>query len=345
MIRHLAPPPRRPQGLVAAVLDQMRRELGVTPEAITLHCAIPDLLAVTWACLRETVLAPGRLPRASKEAMAVAISRANACPYCIGAHGLMLHALGRGDEERRLASGSEPDDPQLAALTAWAASTSTPPSAAMAAVETTSSEPPFPPEARPEAVGTVCCFQYINRLATVLLGDSPLPAPLKWLGTPAKRLVGRSLRPAAERTPEPGEALTLVPAGIPRDPERWDHLAWTRGHSGIAAAFAVFAQVTDDAAEPVLEPESRERVRTVLARGPTEESPLDTTWLDEAVRDLDDDQRPAVRLALTTARAPHRVTGEDIAAFRERHPGDAALLGLLGWSAHEAAKGIARWLA
>lgn len=339
MIRYLASPPRRPDGLVAAVFDQMRREFGVLAEALTLHHPIPELMAVTWACLRETVLARGRLPRASKEAMALAISRANACPYCTDAHGMMLHALGSGDDERRLVAGDAPRDPHLAALAEWAASTSEPQPI----------DPPFATDERPEAVGTVCCFQYINRLATVLLGDSPLPAPLSWFRNPAVRLAGRSLSTVASRVPEPGEALALVPPEIPRDPQRWDHLTWARGHPRIAAAFAVFAQVTDDAAAPVLEPESRQAIRAVLAQrlaGDTapDTSWMDTAWLEEAVRKVKEGRRPAVRLALRTALTPHRVPEDDVEAFRERHPGDPALLGLLCWSAHEAAKEIARKL-
>ena len=345
MIRYLAPPPRRPAGLVASVFDQMRHEFGVMAEALTLHWTIPELLVVTWACLRETVLARGRLPRAWKEAMALAISRTNTCPYCIDAHGMMLHALGRGDEERRLVSGEAPEEPRLGALADWAASTSRPRSVAPRFAAAS----PFAVDERPEAVGTVCCFQYINRLATVLLGDSPLPAPLSWFRSPAVRFVGRSLAPVAGRVPEPGEALDLVPAEIPRDPQRWDHLGWARGDARIAAAFAVFAHVTDSAAAAVLEPESREAVRAVMARRLGEEpSPQtswkDSAWLDEALREVEEDRRPAVRLALRTALTPHRVTDEEVAAFRERHPGDPALLGLLCWSAHEAAREIARGL-
>lgn len=339
MIRHLAPPPRRPTGLVASVFHQIRHEFGVMAEALTLHHPIPELLAVTWACLRETVLARGRLPRAWKEAMALAISRTNTCPYCVDAHGMMLHALGHGDEERHLVAGETPEHPRLAALAGWAASTSGPRSVSQPA------EPPFTPDERAEAVGTVCCFQYINRLATVLLGHSPLPAPLSWFRNPAVRLVGRSLSPVASRVPEPGEALDLVPAEIPRDPQRWEHLGWARGDARIAAAFAVFAQVTDSAAKPVLESKSREVVRQVLAQRLGEKPSLDTGWLEDAEQEVEEPQRPAARLALATALAPHRVTEGDVAAFRDRAPGDPALLGLLCWSAHEAAKVLARRLA
>jgi len=337
MIRYLAPPPRRPAGLVAQVFDQMRREFGVLAEALTLHHPIPELLAVTWSCLRETVLARGRLPRPVKEAMALAISRANDCPYCIDAHGMMLQALGEGSEERRLRTGKAPEDGRLAAVTAWAAATGRAEASELEA-------PPFARDEWPEAVATVCCFQYINRLATVLLGDSPLPAPLKWLSGPAVWLAGRTLADTARRVPQPGEGLALVPESLSRDPGRWEHLGWADGSPVLAAAFATFAEVTDRAAAPVLEAREQETVRRALTAWSGEEPPLGRDWLEEPLGGLETDRKPAVRLALLLARAPHRVTADDVAAFRRRHAGDPALLGLLCWSAHETAKRMTRWL-
>ena len=43
--------------------------------------------------LRETLLAAGLVPRAAKEAVAVAVSLGNACPYCVQVHGGTLHGL------------------------------------------------------------------------------------------------------------------------------------------------------------------------------------------------------------------------------------------------------------
>jgi len=330
VIRYLAPPPRRPEGLVAAVFDQMRREFGILAEPLILHHPIPSLLAVTWVCLRETVLAHGRLPRALKEAVALAVSRANACPYCVDSHGIFLHALGEGGVERRLIAGEDPEDERLAAFATWAASSST--SGPLAA--------PFTPEERPEAMGTLCCFQYINRLATPLLGSSPLPAPVRWLRGPAVWMVGRALRDAASRAPAPGEALELVPERLSRDAGRWEHLGWADGQPHIAAAFAVFAEATEAAAGPGLSAEGRAVIREELARSRGAEPPLGREWLEARVEALGQEERPGVRLGLLVARAPHRVTGPDVEAFRQIHPGDAPLLGVLAWSAHEAAKEI-----
>lgn len=44
---------------------------------------------------RETLVA-GRVDRAVKEAVAVAVSKTNRCPYCVEAHATMLTAAGEG---------------------------------------------------------------------------------------------------------------------------------------------------------------------------------------------------------------------------------------------------------
>lgn len=337
-MRHLPPPPRDPDGLVAEVFEEMGREFGVLAEALTLHHPIPPLLAAAWSSLRETVIAGRWVPRAAKEAMALAISDANRCPYCVDAHGMMLHALGEGDAERSLVAGREPpDDPRLARLAAWAAATGR-------AGDPRLEEPPFAASEEPEVVGTVCCFQYINRLATVLLGPSPLPAPARWMRGTAVRLAGRVLARSARQRPEPGSSLGRLPSAPTPG-----HLGWARRSPVILHVFSAFALVLEEAilppaGRPILGPESQTLVRRVLATWNGEEPPLGSRWLEEPLEAAAEEDRPAVRLALLTALAPHRVEERAVGAFRARHPSDAALLALLAWSAHEAAKRISSWL-
>lgn len=332
----LIPPlPRRPGGPLGRVVSQVRGELGVVPEALGVHHPIPELLAVTWASLRESVVAPGRLPRPAKEAMAVAVSRANRCPYCMDAHGLMLHAQGRGEVERALRAGDEPADPRLARLTAWAATTGT---------GVLPEAPPVEPGEVPEAVATVCCFQYINRMATILLEDSPLPTWLRPWRRPALGWLGRFLGWRSRVEPERGRALALVPEAARREPERWDHLAWARGDPVIHATFAAFAETVEAAVAGVLPPEARDTLRRELASWGGGPAPLGRAWLEDSLKPVAGERRPAGRLALLAARAPHRVTAGDLEVFRRKHPTDAELLAILAWGAHEAARILGRRL-
>ncbi|WP_050565001.1 hypothetical protein [Salinispora oceanensis] len=80
-VRHLTPVPlSAATGLVAAVYRAVERDFGMLAPPLTLHAAAPPALAATWLMLRESLLVPGRLGRAAKEAMAVEVSAANRPP-------------------------------------------------------------------------------------------------------------------------------------------------------------------------------------------------------------------------------------------------------------------------
>ncbi len=64
---------------------------------LTLLSAQPDILAAVWSIWRESQLALGPVQRTSTEAIAAAVSRLNACTYCVDAHSGRLHALSAHD--------------------------------------------------------------------------------------------------------------------------------------------------------------------------------------------------------------------------------------------------------
>ena len=75
-----------------------------------------------------------------------------------------------------------------------------------------------------------------------------------------------------------------------------------------------------------------------------EDPGLGRGWVEQAVRDLDEGNRSAGRLALLTALAPYQVDGTVVRAFRERSPGDPQLLAALAWSSLAAARRVGSWL-
>ncbi len=77
-------------GLVATIYEQMADEFAIVPP-LTIHSVVPDILAGVWCLSREAfVVGPGG--RVRREMVAAAVSRSNACPYCVEVHSAMLHA-------------------------------------------------------------------------------------------------------------------------------------------------------------------------------------------------------------------------------------------------------------
>src|SRR5262245_12946241 len=93
MIKYIAPVSDRS---FKPIYGQIRRDFGLVGDIFKMHSPSPSLLAAFWAALRETQLV-GSLPRDVKEAVAVAVSKVNLCPFCIDAHSAMLIAAGNKD--------------------------------------------------------------------------------------------------------------------------------------------------------------------------------------------------------------------------------------------------------
>jgi AhpD family alkylhydroperoxidase len=86
-------------GKVKAIYEEIKstRGLAEVPNFWKQIAVYPDYLEATWRAL-NVVLAPGKLDRATKEAIAVAVSATNACDYCLGSHSDVLRSLGYDDE-------------------------------------------------------------------------------------------------------------------------------------------------------------------------------------------------------------------------------------------------------
>jgi AhpD family alkylhydroperoxidase len=328
-LRHLGPGPRAgATGAVARVHAALEREFGLLAPPIALHSPHPDLLAAAWVLLRETLLVPGDLPRAEREAVAAGVSLANACPYCVQVHGAVLGGV-RGDRAGRADAAALAADrigavgePGARALAAWARSGGTGP-------------PPVPGDQVAEVLGVALVFQYLNRMVTVFLGDSPLPASLPArAAAPAAALLGRVLAATARRPVVAGTDLDLLPAApLPAD------LGWAAGRPDLSAALARGTAAVDRAGSAVLGPAVRAAVTAaVLAhdgRPPREAGP---GWLGPVLADLPPEDRAAARLAAFTALTPHRVGDSVVEEFRSARPAPADLLAVTSWAALTAAR-------
>lgn len=317
-----------------ALAAQIRRDFGALVDPFLLHAPAPELLAGVWMACRECELV-GRVPRASKEAVATAISRLNQCPYCVDAHAVMLHAVERHAAAEQLRSGRGADvlDPTLRGLIGWAMATRTPDAPILRA-------PPFSAAEAPELIGMAVFYHYINRMVSVLLGSSPIPqVPAALLG-PAARMAGWWFALAAKRPKQPGAGLEFLPhAALPAD------MAWATPAPTIAAAFARFAAAVEAAGARALPVPVRQLAQRTIAAWQGAAPGLGRAWLEDPLAELAPELRPAGRLVLLTALAPYQVDPATVAAFQPGQPDDAALVGALAWASLSAARRIGTWLA
>jgi AhpD family alkylhydroperoxidase len=336
-IRHVRPvPPGAATGPVAAVYAQVERDFGMLAPPVVLHSAAPGPLAASWVMLRETLLVRGAADRAAKEAVAAAVSAGNACPYCVAVHGAVLRGLGHRGEAEAIGAdrAAALADPAWRDLAGWARS-----SGRREAV--LGRDLPFPAEQLPELAGVVVTFQYLNRMVTVFCEDSPLPAALPApLAGGMMRVLGSFLRPAARGAPEPGAALCLLPeAPAPGD------LGWAAGRPVIADAFARAFAAIEEAGARATDGRVRAVVTNELADWSGQPAGLGRSWVDDALSGLPGADRPAGRLALLTALAPHQVGERDIEEFRRDQRTSEDLIGLTAWASLAAARRVGSWLA
>lgn len=304
-VRHITPvSPRHADGVTAEVYRQVERDFGMLAPPIALHSPAPAVLAAAWAMLRESLVVTTTVPRAAKEAVATAVSMANACPYCVEVHSATLTGLSAGEVSED--------------VIAWARAGGAVP-------------PPFPTEHVPQLIAVAAAFHYLNRVVHVFLGDSPLPPGLPAAARgPAARFVGRVMRAPALRGGAPGESAPLLAdAPLPAD------LAWAASEPHIARAFAGAAAVAEKTA---VAPAVRDLLAAELSTWDVHSPGVSRSWADPAVRSLPERHQPAGRLALLVAKAPYQVTDDDVTAYRDGHPTDEALVELVAWAALSAAR-------
>ncbi|MBM7494538.1 AhpD family alkylhydroperoxidase [Micromonospora luteifusca] len=310
-------------GLTAQVYRQLSDEfLGPLPTFQALS-AVPEVLAATWALLREALLA-GDASRVDRELVASAVSRANRCQFCVDAHVLLLHALGEPKLAEVVARGETPPEPRHAELVRWAQASRSPEAADWSS--------PY----RPEITGTLLAFHFINRIVSALLDSDLLPGGLQ--RSPLVRSVGGRLYARTAREPkEPGRSLPLLPVGATASP------GWA-GDSPVGVAYAALKEAATQGGE-LLGDVARQTVTATVRweDGRLPARPAD--WAIDLVRDVPGRDRVGTRIALLAAFAPSAVSVGDVALWRFSHPADADLVRLVAFGAITATDHVARALA
>ncbi|WP_410818922.1 carboxymuconolactone decarboxylase family protein [Micromonospora sp. 050-3] len=324
--RYFTPAPARAAtGRTAAVYQQSRDDfLGPLPTFQALS-AVPEVLAATWALMREALLA-GDAPRVDRELVAAAVSRANRCQFCVDAHVLLLHALGAPKLAEAVARGDTPAEPRHAQLVRWAQASRSP-----RAADWTSPH-------GPEITGTLLAFHFINRVVSALLDPDLLPAGLQ--RSPLVRSIGGRLYAKAAREPKvPGRSLPLLDAHPTASRPAW------AGDSPVGVAYASLRNAATRGGEDLLGDVARHTVTATVRweDGRFPARPAD--WAVDLVRDVPGTDRIGTRIALLAAFAPSAISPGDVALWRLSHPADADLVRVVAYGAITATDHVAQALA
>lgn len=320
---------------VSRVYRQAERDFGMLAPPVALHSPAPGPLAASWMMLRESLLADGQVPRATKEAVAAAVSLGNACPYCLTVHTATLSGL-LGVPTGSAVSADRIDsiaDPRTRAVAHWARRSGSRSDSRTAA-------PPFPKEQAPEIAGVAVTFHYLNRMVNIFLADSPLPPAVPGVArTGALRVLGRFMSSAARAAHQPGASLDLLPAA-PLPPDLW----WAAGNPYVAEAFARAGAAVEAAGRQHVPAPVQAVLRARLADWDGAPLGPSRSWVEDEVRALPAGQRASGRLVLLTALASYQVDQPVIDAFGREQPGDQALIATTSWASMAAARQVGSWM-
>ncbi|TPQ17991.1 carboxymuconolactone decarboxylase family protein [Streptomyces sporangiiformans] len=314
--RHTTPPaPQSATGRTAEVYAQLAEDFGIERAAtFVVLSSAPELLAPTWALMRESLIA-GDGSRTGKELAALGVSAANRCPFCVDAHTMLLHATGDHALAETVARGGTPADEGHARVLAWGKATRAPGAPELTPL-------PFPREHAPAYIGTALSFHFINRIVSALLTENLLPGNIQRFRA-VRSLGGRSLSRTVRRRAVPGASLALLD-----DPGTGPGPQWATGTPVGPAYAALRAAATAGAG--LLDEDDQALVRETLRAWDGSHPSL--AWL--ALPDRE--RRPGARLALLAALAPYRITDEDVAAWRTPAHTDHCLVHLVAYGAFAA---------
>jgi AhpD family alkylhydroperoxidase len=142
--------PERAAGLLGELYTQIAKARGGVADIHKVQSLNPRAMAAHLDLYKAIMFQPSPLSRQWREAIAVAVSRANDCAYCVAHHQAALEGL-------------EPSDVP-AALLDWAARMTRQPGAASEADVTALRALGLTDRAILDAILTVGYFNYVNRL-------------------------------------------------------------------------------------------------------------------------------------------------------------------------------------
>ena len=83
---------------VNEILGEVQEAFGMLPKLWTLYANHPALLKANWE-KQKLIMNEGLLSAKLKQAIALSVSVANSCQYCVDAHKMMLESMGVNSED------------------------------------------------------------------------------------------------------------------------------------------------------------------------------------------------------------------------------------------------------
>jgi uncharacterized peroxidase-related enzyme len=163
--------PKAATGVVGEVFGEITKTFGMVPNLFRAYANHPDLLRTNWE-KHKAIMVDGELPRKTKESIALAISSANGCQYCIAAHSMALKRLEITNEEIEKIKRLEIHDGQEGAIVHFAFKAATDPHHVADQDLTRLRDLGFSDRQILEALGVMEIFSSYNRFLDAL--DVPL---------------------------------------------------------------------------------------------------------------------------------------------------------------------------
>ena len=98
MHRIMLTDPKAATGVVSEIFGEITKTFGMVPNLFRAYANHPDLFKANWE-KHKAIMVRGELSRKTKESIALAISDANGCQYCVAAHTMALKMLKVTKEE------------------------------------------------------------------------------------------------------------------------------------------------------------------------------------------------------------------------------------------------------
>lgn len=105
-------------GATRELLDQVKAKVGMLPNLILHYANSPA--ALQSYLTHAAALQQGSIKPPVAEQIALAVSEANGCHYCVNAHTMIGKMIGLTEEQTLAARRGDPDDPQAAAAVKFA---------------------------------------------------------------------------------------------------------------------------------------------------------------------------------------------------------------------------------